>query len=168
MICCVRSATRTASSLGNASAYFTTGYFVCIGLALALSVYLMFEPRVAVPDKLVAVGIAAVLAMSAFVVPLGAGLQQEPIKEAALLFESGSVSDLDFVIGVRAPRALRLHRAMHRDGLTREEVLSRMERQMDEGIKMKLCDYIIENNEQQLVIPQVLDLHRRFLRNSST
>ena len=96
--------------------------------------------------------------------------QQTPyvIKEAALLFESGSVSDLDFVIGVRAPQALRLHRAMHRDGLTREEVLSRMERQMDEGIKMKLCDYIIENNEQQLVIPQVLDLHRRFLRNSST
>src|SRR5688500_8658820 len=68
------------------------------------------------------------------------------IKEAALLFESGSVSDLDYVVGIRAPHALRLQRAMQRDGASRDEIMSRMNRQLDETIKMKLCDFIIENN----------------------
>jgi dephospho-CoA kinase len=38
-----------------------------------------------------------------------------------------------------------------------------MDRQMDEQIKMRLCDFIIHNDEQQLVIPQVLQLHAQFL-----
>lgn len=83
------------------------------------------------------------------------------IKEAALLFESGSVSTLDYVIGVYAPQHLRLKRVMDRDKATREEVLNRMNRQIDEEIKMKLCDFVITNNEQQLVIPQVLALHQK-------
>ena len=86
------------------------------------------------------------------------------IKEAALLFESGSVSGLDYVIGVRAPQHLRLKRAMDRDGATRDQVLGRMSQQLDENIKMRLCDYIIDNNEQQLVIHQVLQLHQTFLQ----
>lgn len=85
------------------------------------------------------------------------------IKEAALLFESGSVRGLDFVIGVQAPTALRIKRVMDRDGILRDEVLARMNRQLDEELKMKLCDFIIYNNEQQLVMPQVLQLHERFL-----
>ena len=89
------------------------------------------------------------------------------IKEAALLFESGSVSGLDYVIGVRAPRQLRIKRVMDREGASREEIISRIQRQMDEDIKMRLCDFIIENNEQQLVIPQVLALHQEFLQSPS-
>lgn len=85
------------------------------------------------------------------------------IKEAALLFESGSVRSLDYVIGVQAPHHLRLKRAMERDGSTRHETLARMARQLDEGIKMKLCDFIIHNNEQQPIVPQVLQLHQTFL-----
>lgn len=83
------------------------------------------------------------------------------IKEAALLFETGSVAGLDLVIGVQAPRALRLQRAMQRDGSSREDVLARMDRQLDEGIKMKLCDFIIRNDEQEPVIAQVLALDRK-------
>jgi dephospho-CoA kinase len=81
------------------------------------------------------------------------------IKEAALLYESGSVRELDFVIGVRAPKHLRIQRALERDKVTREEVINRMRSQIDEDIKMRLCDFIITNDEQQLVIPQVLELH---------
>jgi dephospho-CoA kinase len=81
------------------------------------------------------------------------------IKEAALLFEAGSADDLDHIIGVSAPQPLRIKRVMDRDGITREEVLSRMQRQMDEETKMLLCDSIIKNDEQELVIPQVLALH---------
>jgi dephospho-CoA kinase len=86
------------------------------------------------------------------------------IKEAALLFESGSVAGLDYVIGVKAPLHIRLKRAMDRDGLSREQVLNRMDRQLDEEIKMRLCDFIVENSEQKLVIPQVLELHERFMK----
>ena len=89
------------------------------------------------------------------------------IKEAALIFESGSGSELDYIIGVRAPLHIRLKRVMDRDGVTREEVLSRMNRQIAETIKMKLCDFIIDNNEQSLVIPQVLKLHQFLLQKAS-
>ena len=83
------------------------------------------------------------------------------IKEAALLFESGAAAGLDYIIGVQAPVHLRIKRVMDRDGVSREEVQRRMNRQIDDTIKMKLCDFVIRNNEQELVIPQVLALHER-------
>lgn len=94
--------------------------------------------------------------------------QQTPyaLKEAALLFESGAHEHLDYVIGVSAPAALRIQRAMQRDHISREEVTARMSRQIDETIKMRLCDYIIYNDEQQLVIPQVLALHQQLMQGS--
>ncbi|MBL7703450.1 MAG: dephospho-CoA kinase [Ferruginibacter sp.] len=85
------------------------------------------------------------------------------IKEAALLFESGAAELLDYVIGVTAPASLRIQRVMHRDNSSREEVMARMNKQMDEDIKMKLCNFIITNDEQQLLIPQVLALHEQLL-----
>ncbi len=88
------------------------------------------------------------------------------IKEAALLFESGSAAGLDYIIGIHTPTHIRLKRVMDRDGVSREEVQNRMARQIDESIKMKLCDFVIENNEQQLVIPQVLKLHEQLLNLS--
>lgn len=89
------------------------------------------------------------------------------IKEAALLFESGSAEGLDFIIGVSSPAPLRMQRVMERDQISRNEVQSRLNRQINEEIKMRLCDYIIYNNEEQPVIPQVLDLHHKFLELSS-
>ena len=85
------------------------------------------------------------------------------IKEAALLFESGAAEHLDYIIGVYAPERLRIKRVMERDGLTSEDVLKRIKNQVEEGVKMKLCDFIITNDEQQLVIPQVLKLHEHFI-----
>ena len=85
------------------------------------------------------------------------------IKEAALLFEAASGFNLDIVIGVYAPKALRIQRVMQRDNITREAVVARMDKQIDEELKMKLCDFVIVNDEQQLVMPQVLQLHEKFL-----
>ena len=85
------------------------------------------------------------------------------IKEAALIFESGSQKQLDFVIGVKAPMTLRLQRTMQRDHVSEDQVKARMDMQMDEEIKMRLCNYVIVNNEQQMLIPQVLELHEKFL-----
>lgn len=81
------------------------------------------------------------------------------IKEAALIFESGTQDQLDYIIGVSAPAPLRILRAMKRDGSTREQVMARMNKQIQEVIKIRLCDFIVYNDEQQPVIPQVLELH---------
>lgn len=83
------------------------------------------------------------------------------IKEAALIFESGSQEHLDYVIGVSAPLHLRLQRAMQRDKISREEVLGRMQNQIQEDIKMRLCDFVIKNDEQELVIVQALALDKK-------
>lgn len=85
------------------------------------------------------------------------------IKEAALFFESGSAEGLHGIIGVNAPNALRIQRVMNRDGVSREQVIARMNHQIDESLKMKLCDWVIKNDEQELLIPQVIQLHEKLL-----
>lgn len=78
------------------------------------------------------------------------------IKEAALIFESGSAEGLFKVIGVTAPLTIRKHRVMQRDGITKDQVEARMRNQISDTIKMRLCDYVIHNDNQQMVLPQVL------------
>ena len=85
------------------------------------------------------------------------------LKEAALLFEAGTNVGLDFIIGVTAPVEMRIARVMERDHVTREEVLKRMQHQLDDSEKMKRCNFVIDNNEASLVIPEVLALHARFI-----
>lgn len=85
------------------------------------------------------------------------------IKEAALIFESDAFKQLDEVIGVYAPAALRISRTIARDGSSEEEVLARISKQMNEEEKMKRCDHVIINDESQLVIPQVIALHQQFI-----
>lgn len=85
------------------------------------------------------------------------------IKEAAILFEAGAHKNLDYIIGVFSPADLRIQRIMQRDGLTSEEVSARMSKQMDENIKMKMCDFVLINNEKELLIPQVNALHEKLL-----
>lgn len=88
------------------------------------------------------------------------------VREAALIFESGASENLDFIIGVYAPKNIRIQRVMQRDGLSAEEIRKRMDRQINEEMKMKLCDAVIRNDEQELVIPQVMELHQRFLKKA--
>jgi dephospho-CoA kinase len=85
------------------------------------------------------------------------------IHEAALIFEAGVNERLDYVIGVSAPQPLRIQRAVERDGMAVEEILKRMNQQMGEDEKMKRCDFVVINDEQQLLIPQVLALHQKLL-----
>jgi dephospho-CoA kinase len=89
------------------------------------------------------------------------------VKEAALFFESGSAGEMDVIVGVYAPQALRIQRVMRRDGLGRQEVLSRMQQQLDERIKMKLCDVVLRNDEQEMLLPQVLRLHEMLLQKAT-
>ena len=89
------------------------------------------------------------------------------VKEAALLFESSSYQMCDKTIMVAAPFELRINRVVQRDNLTRAEVESRNARQFSEEKKVGLADFVIRNDDTELVIPQVLELHRKFLTLSS-
>ena len=78
------------------------------------------------------------------------------MKEAALL--------LDKVIVVHAPEELRIQRVIARDShRSKDQVRAIMSKQMPEAQKMKKADFIIINDEKDLVVPQVLELHNRFL-----
>ena len=56
---------------------------------------------------------------------------------------------------------------MQRDKITRDEVLQRMKSQIDEEIKMRLCDAVMINDDQHAVLPQVLELHQRLLQQAA-
>lgn len=85
------------------------------------------------------------------------------LKEAALLFESGSYKHNDINILVTASEEVRIHRVMQRDKVSREQVLDRISKQMPEEKKLELADFVIDNSGQVAVIPQVLALHERFM-----
>ncbi len=85
------------------------------------------------------------------------------VKEAALLFESGSYKALDFTILVSSPLALRIERVMKRDQVDQEEVQRRINKQMPEDEKEKLCDFIIYNDDSHSLIEQVMELHAKFI-----
>jgi len=88
------------------------------------------------------------------------------VKEAALMFESASAAGLDLIIGVFAPEFIRIRRVMERDHVSREEVQARIGKQISESLKMKLCDQVLVNDDQQLLIPQVVRLHKTLIMKS--
>lgn len=81
------------------------------------------------------------------------------LKEAALIFESGSEKYLDMVIGVFAPEEIRIQRIIERENTTAEHVIARMKKQMAEDEKMSRCNYVINNSGKESVISQVVQLH---------
>lgn len=85
------------------------------------------------------------------------------IKEAALLFESGSYKQLEKIICVTAPVALRMQRIQKRDGSTLEEIKARLSNQMAEAEKVELSDFIIYNDGSAPLIQQVLTIHEKLL-----
>lgn len=86
------------------------------------------------------------------------------LKEAALLYESGSYKKLDYTILVTAPQELRIARVMKRDKVSREEVLNRIQKQMPEEEKLKFADFVIHNDEQQPLLPQIINIHHTLLK----
>ncbi len=81
------------------------------------------------------------------------------IKEAALIIEAGLEKFFDFIIGVSAPESIRLERVMERDNSSADSVLQRMKQQMDEQEKMSRCDFVIRNDGNEALLPQVLAIH---------
>ena len=86
------------------------------------------------------------------------------LKEAALLFESGSYKELDYKILVTAPLDLRVQRVMHRDGMTEQQVRERISKQLSDEEKLQLTDFVIVNDGITPLLPQVWTLHQKFLK----
>ena len=80
------------------------------------------------------------------------------IKEAAILFESGANLGLDAVICVSATETLRISRVQKRDESSVEDIKSRMNKQMPQAEKEKLADFVIVNNGEKLLLPQLIKL----------
>lgn len=85
------------------------------------------------------------------------------LKEAALLFESGSYQMCDKNILVTAPLSLKIARVMQRDGVSEAQVKARMDKQLSDEQKASMADYFIQNTEDTSIILQVLQLHQQFL-----
>lgn len=81
------------------------------------------------------------------------------LREAALLFESGSYLQLDAIINVSAPEDVRIQRVMARDRLTVEEVRARLKHQWSEYRREQLADFTIINDGEHSLIPQLWNLH---------
>jgi len=85
------------------------------------------------------------------------------IKEAALLFEAGSYKQLDRIITVFAPLAVRVSRVLRRDPhRSPTDVEAIMAKQMSEEEKMQRADDVLTNDDVQPLLPQVLALHTAF------
>lgn len=84
------------------------------------------------------------------------------IKEAALLFESGSAKELDVVINVSSPLKIRVARVLMRDPHRDEAQVNHIiNQQMPDEEKNELADFVIKNSENKLIIPQILEIHKK-------
>lgn len=81
------------------------------------------------------------------------------IKEAAIIFESGTHLQYDFVILVTAPKQVRIDRVMSRDNASIKQVEQRMAAQWSDAKKSKLADTIIKNVELKATQQQVEAIH---------
>lgn len=99
-----------------------------------------------------------------------AGTQESPyvLKEAALLFETGSYKELYKTINVSSPLKIRISRVLMRDPQrTTAQVNEIINRQLSDEEKNKLADYVIKNTENKMLIPQVLEIHKKLLEETS-
>jgi len=91
------------------------------------------------------------------------------LKEAALLFETGSYRELEYVILVLSPLETRIDRIKNRDPQrSSEQILSIIERQIPVPEAIGLADFIINNDESHMLIPQVLQLQKKLIERGLT
>ncbi|MEO6901516.1 MAG: dephospho-CoA kinase [Bacteroidia bacterium] len=85
------------------------------------------------------------------------------IKEAAILFESGANKQVDKIITVTCPIDIRINRVIKRDGVTYQSVEKRILNQRSDEEKVRYSQFVINNDERNLIIPQILFINRQLL-----
>jgi dephospho-CoA kinase len=84
--------------------------------------------------------------------------------EAAILFEAGADSLVDRVVTISAPGEERIARVMGRNDLTREEVIRRINNQMEDEEREEQSYYVLNNADNEMIIPEILKIHEDMLR----
>jgi len=85
------------------------------------------------------------------------------VKESALLVEANLLKSIDKLLVVTSNINLRKQRVALRDGLSEEEINKRINQQLPDEEKIKLADWVIENNEEHLLIPQIIKIHQSLI-----
>lgn len=85
------------------------------------------------------------------------------IMESAILIESNLYTKFDKIICVTSPLNIRIERIMKRDGVTEDIVKQRISNQFDDEEKLSRSNFIIYNDDNIMVLPQVLDVHNQLL-----
>jgi dephospho-CoA kinase len=86
------------------------------------------------------------------------------IMEAAILFEARADRLVDRVISISAPVEERISRVMGRSEISREEVLERINNQMEDNEREEQSYYVINNADNEMIIPEILKIHDDMLR----
>jgi len=94
-------------------------------------------------------------------------IQQSPyvIHEAAILFESGFYKMMDKTIAVVTDEAERIQRVMKRNTISEEQVRQRIRNQWTDEQRIKLADFVIGNNDKELIIPQIIEIDKKIRLN---
>lgn len=85
------------------------------------------------------------------------------VQEAAIIFENNHQDRFDKIITVTAPTELKIERCMKRDSISRELVIERMKNQLPDEYKMERSDYVIMNDDKEMVLPQILNIHNKLI-----
>lgn len=81
------------------------------------------------------------------------------VKEAAIIFETKSENNYDKIIFIQSPLEIRIERVIMRDNISREEVMKRINNQLDENLIINKCDYVIANKNIKDLEAKVLSIH---------
>lgn len=85
------------------------------------------------------------------------------IQEAAIIFESKQTQSFDKIITVTAPLELKIERVIKRDQVSKEEVYKRIQSQLPDEIKIAKSDFVIMNDEIEMIIPQIIEIHNKLI-----
>ncbi|MCF6367163.1 MAG: dephospho-CoA kinase [Bacteroidales bacterium] len=83
------------------------------------------------------------------------------INENAILFESNMYKNVDIIITVTAPEKIRIKRVKQRDNTNFEEVKARIKNQISDKARIKKSNFIIRNDDKELILPQILNIHKK-------
>ena len=81
------------------------------------------------------------------------------VKEVAIIFETNTEDNYDKIILVRAPIEDRIKRVVLRDNITKDDVIRRVNNQIDDSTIIDKCDYIIDNNNLKELKEKVINIH---------
>ena len=87
------------------------------------------------------------------------------IKEVAIIFETGTQDKFDKIILVKAPKEERINRIIDRDKCNRQDVIDRINNQIEDDDKMDKCDFIIDNINLEDIPNKVLEIHESILNS---